>query len=146
MSYQNTLGFVPYVNIKENKWLSENGKIKFLALVEDKMVSLLNAEYELKLTSEIENIIQKTVSFEENSDLNHPSESIKEAVNYVAIMLTGRIKMHNHLENIRNNPIRLQSRGCMKTPEKKELCVPQLSNTNYEKFLAQNDMMRNRFL
>tara|TARA_B100000945_G_scaffold319810_1_gene328012 strand:- start:1869 stop:2261 length:393 start_codon:yes stop_codon:yes gene_type:complete len=130
------MGFAPVVK-KISKWRTENGKIMFISLVQQKMNEKVGEEVTIHDENEIFSILENILMTREEND-----EIIIEAVDYACSMLLGRINMHNRMTSIKDNMIRLQPRG---TDDREKGCLPMTNisgSHHYSSFLKNQQQYR----
>ena len=129
-----TLGFSP-LSSKEEKWLCDDGKKLFLSLVKQHVKNITDTDIEIVDEDTIYQCLLNVIHINDES-------VVQDAVRFAANMLIGRINMHNRLESISNNMIRLEPRG---GNDREKGCLPmkQVSqNSKYQQYL--NDQKRFR--
>lgn len=135
-----TLGLPPVVTYSSTTWLNESNKQLFLQKVNARVDEKLGTHVDIEDTSEIFTILKQTVSGREVTQ-----NMIEEAVEYTAMMLEGRAKMHNRLNAMRGNTLAasLQPRG---TCEREKGCLPMAevrnSGSMYKKYLQNQHQFR----
>ena len=136
---QSTLGLPPVVTYSTS-WSNESKKQLFLQMVNARLDEKLGSHVDIQDTAEILQILKDTVT---GREVTH--EMIDEAVEYTAIMLEGRAKMHLRLNAMSGNTVAasLQPRG---TCEREKGCLPMAevrnSGSMYNKYLQNQHKFR----
>mgnify|MGYP001185401312 CR=1 FL=1 len=136
---KSTLGLPPVVTYS-NAWLNETNKQLFLQKVNARVDQKLGTHVHIQDTSEIFEILKNTVTGREVDE-----NMIDEAVEYTAVMLEGRAKMHVRLHAMSGNTLAasLQPRGRC---EREKGCLPMAevrnSGSMYKKYLENQNRFR----
>lgn len=125
---QNTLGFAPIVTQK-NRWCTPQARQTFLKMVTSRLEEKYKQPIVIHDEEEAYQILLRAVRIRGDTD-----EVLEESIAFVTTMLSTRIDMHNHLDSMRQDCIRLQPRGDPGR-NKEELQRPTLYNSQYQKFL-----------
>ena len=125
---QNTLGFAPIV-AQKNRWCTSEARDLFITMVRSRLEEKFKMPVAIHDEEEAHRLLLKAIQIRGDTD-----EIVEEAVRYVTAMFSTRICMHNHLNSMRNNCIRLQPRG-EPGRDNEQLQAPTLSNPGYQKFL-----------
>ena len=135
---ESTLGFSPII---QHKILTDTMKQKFVVAVNDNLNKKTGTDVKIDNEKEVidilDDIARKTPV---------TKEVLQEAIDYATSMLMGRINMHNHLNSIKDNMIRLQPRG---TCDREKGCLPMMNTHNpgktYLSFLEEQKKYRDSF-
>jgi hypothetical protein len=136
---KSTLGLPPTVH-HTNVWSQYEYKILFLQKVNHKVDELVGEHVEIEDKEEIFDILKNTVQGREVTN-----DMIHEAIEYAAMILHGRSKMHTRLDTMRehNMAATLQPRGVC---EREKGCLPMAAVKNsgsvYERYLQSQQKYR----
>ena len=154
-SYPDTLGFAPVAHVA-SVWQTAHGYKHFLSMVQGSVNSVLRDEGELpevEASSELWKVYASALSLlrpdDNQSQLCDPPTAILEAVDYAAVLMASRVRMHRRLARMTRQSMSgqaLQPRGCNGF-ERGELYHKDTANAEgfYAKFLEDQNALRKRF-
>ena len=149
MSYPDTLGFAPIVNVS-SPWFTAQGQTVFLKMVTDRAKALSKSTPTLTYTNEMNKALIGAIGCPDTlgTGLRRPSPSILQAVEYMALTVVERLRMSAHLQQLRSRScITVQPRGCSDASRQIDMYGPQTAGVpgTYQRYLAHQHELRLRY-
>lgn len=151
MSRRSTLGFAPVVACT-SAWLTREGRLRFLHMVEDELRVALEDEFDelptLEFTADMDKALRAAVALDIEASLERPSEHVDQAVRFVVATLVGHARRHVRHAYLKEHCAHaLQPRGKRDVTSKKDLRNREPHNATgmYAQFLASQRALRERY-